>query len=137
VWKDERVYETGQMLIIIGYTAEYKSSVIDYRGVENRDLRIFGLNVNELLHTALDKLSNELFYQFFEEFYWFMETTTLKTSKKSDSLQGLWYKAMAMNIDNYLALRTIDGLFSWTFALILCCNSSSKIDKLPEWHYEC
>jgi hypothetical protein len=44
---------------------------------------------------------------------------------------------MAVNIDNYLTLRDVDGLLSWTLAAALCCNTDEKINKLPEWHKDC
>jgi hypothetical protein len=137
VYKNVVAFEATQMLLVIFAAAEYKSSTINYRDLKNRDVKMFGLSVNELHSIMLANLSGELFSQCVEEYYWCVELTLLKTSRKSDSLQGLWYKTMATNIDNYLVLRDVDGLFSWGAVSALCCNINENINELPEWHYEC
>lgn len=130
-------FEACQMLGIMGGVAEYKSSVIDFKTIENRDLKLFGLSVNELHRIAFCNLADDLYNQILEEYYWFMELAILKTSRKTDELQGLWYKALATNVDNYIVLRNVDGLFSWLFVFALCSSSDKVITSLPEWHDDC
>ena len=137
VHKNREGFEAYQMLNVVCAVSEYKSTVVDREMIKNRDIKMFGLRVNDLLRTTFGNLSSDLYKQVFEEFYWFIELTTLKTCGKSDALQGLWYKTMATNIDNYLTLRDVDGLFSLSFVVALCCNTDEKINELPEWHYEC
>jgi len=137
VWKNIAALEALQMLMSMCTMAEYKGSVIDFKMLENRNLKLFGLNANELLRSLFGNLSDDLFNQSFEEFYWYMELTSLRSSGKSDGLQGLLYKAIATNIDNYLILRNADGLTSWAMTAALCCNTDRKITELPEWHHEC
>ena len=130
-------FEAIQGLAIMFAIADYKGTVIDNKAIKCHDLKMFGLNANELLRATFSNLSDDLFYQQSEEFYWAMELLTLKTSAKSDMFQGLLYKTMATNVDNYLTLRNIDGLFSFVLVGALCCNTDELISKLPKWHDEC
>lgn len=137
-WKNRAAFEAYQMLIAIFYTTESGTAPVDYEALKNRNLKLFGLSVNELHRTLFHNVTDDkLFDRIVEEYYSHMELTFIKTSGKSDGLQGLFYKTMATNIDNYIELRDVDGLFSWSVFATLCCSTEGKINELPEWHYEC
>jgi len=136
VSKDIERREAFQLLLIVIAVADYKISDADYEGIQKRDLKMFGQSINELLRVLLSNLSNDLYEYFFEEFYWYTELSARKISGKSDALQGLMYKGLATNIDTYLTLRATDILLSFSFIVVLCCNTDEKINELPEWHNE-
>ena len=78
VRKNEAKFEAIQMLGIMVFVVEYKSSPAYLEAVRNRDLEIFGLRVDTLLRTLFSNLGSDLLDEHLEMYYYYLDFSSLR-----------------------------------------------------------